>query len=48
MASHDSPKTLRGEGKKIDESKVAANLKSYDLAPYPAPGHSKLPASSIG
>ena len=37
MPSHDSPKTLRGEGKKLDPAKIAAAASGYDPTPYPAP-----------
>jgi hypothetical protein len=37
MPSHDSPKTLRGEGKKLDPAKVAAAAEGYNPTPFPAP-----------
>ena len=38
MPSHDSPKTLRGEGKKLDPAKVAAVAKLYDSTSPPIQG----------
>lgn len=38
MAKNDSPKTLRGEGKSVDTSKVEAVLIGYNPAPYPNTG----------
>ena len=38
MPSHDSPKTLRGEGKSVDASKVAAVAKLYEGTAPPIQG----------
>ena len=38
MPSHDSPKTLRGEGKSVDASKLAAVAKLYESTSPPIQG----------
>lgn len=36
--THDSPKTLRGEGKSVNQAAVEAVAKLYDSTPYPIQG----------